>query len=94
MTVTPPGGMAAKAHYRNHTTAFDGVDRQPHAAYVKDYTITLRIPGESTLDFYTIDGDHHQVAGDGVMKVPNVKTPQPYNGNFLELKALDVTPAP
>jgi hypothetical protein len=39
---------------------------------------------------HTIDGDHHQVTNNGTMTVPNVKTAQPYNGNFFEL-TVDVT---
>lgn len=91
MTVTTPAGK--QAYYLNYTTAFDGIDRQPHAAYENDYTVTLSVPGQAQLDFYTIDGDHHQVANDGKMQVPNVKTPQPYNGNFLELTVVSVNVA-
>ena len=66
-------------------------DRQPHGVYKTDYTVTIPIAGQARLDFYTIDGDHHQVTNNGTMTVPNLKTAQPYNGNFLELTVMDVT---
>ena len=55
--------------------------------------MTIPIAGQARLDFYTIDGDHHQVTNNGTMTVPNLKTAQPYNGNFLELTVVDVTRA-
>jgi hypothetical protein len=72
---------------------FDGLDRQPHSVYETDYTVTIPIQGNARLDFYTIDGDHHQVTNNGTMTVPELRTPQPYNGNFLEFTVLDVTRA-
>jgi hypothetical protein len=89
MTVSAP----KQSYYLNYTTDFDGADRQPHKVYKTDYTVTIPIQGGATLDFYTIDGDHHQVTNDGTMTVPNVKTAQPYNGNFLELTVVSVTRA-
>jgi hypothetical protein len=89
--MTVKSAKGTQSYYLNYTTDFDNVDRQPHAAYKTDYTVTIPIPGQAQLDFYTIDGDHHQVANDGTMQVPNLKTPQPYNGNFLELTVVDVT---
>jgi hypothetical protein len=82
-----------QSYYLNDTTDFDGVDRQPHKVYKNDYVVTFPITGQAQLDFFTIDGDHHQVTNDGTMTVPNVKTPQPYNGNFLELTVMSVTRA-
>ena len=87
MTVSSP----KHSYYLNYTTEFDGSDRQPHSAYKTDYTVTVPISGEAKLDFYTIDGDHHQVTNNGTMTLPNLKTAQPYNGNFLELTVEDVT---
>jgi hypothetical protein len=89
MTVSSPTGKLS--YYLNYTTEFDGIDRQPHSVYQTDYTVTIPIPGQAKLDFYTIDGDHHQVTNNGTMKVADLKTPQPYNGNFLEFTVLDVT---
>jgi len=89
MTVSSP----KQSFYLNYTTDYDGVDRQPHAVYKTDYTVTIPIAGGARLDFYTIDGDHHQVTNNGTMTVPNVKTAQPYNGNFLEFTVLDVARA-
>jgi hypothetical protein len=89
MTVSSPNGK--QSYYLNYTSDFDGADRQPHSVYKNDYTVTVSIPGQAQLDFYTIDGDHHQVTNNGTMSVPNLKTQQPYNGNFLELTLLDVT---
>lgn len=82
-----------QSYYLNQTTEFDGADRQPHRVYKTDYTVTVPMAGQAKLDFYTIDGDHHQVTNDGTMTVPNVKTAQPYNGNFLELTVVEVTRA-
>lgn len=90
LTVSSP----KKSYYLNYTQEFDGSDRQPHSCYVNDYTVTVPIQGQAQLDFYVIDGDHHQVANYGTQAVPNVKTKQPYHGNFLELTVVDVTPAP
>jgi hypothetical protein len=87
MTVSSP----KQSYYLNYTTDFDGADRQPHSVYKTDYTVTIPISGQAKLDFYTIDGDHHQVTNNGTMMVPNVKTSQPYNGNFLEFTVEDVT---
>jgi len=89
LTVSSP----KQSYYLNHTTDFDGNDRQPHSVYKTDYTVTIPIQGQAQLNFYTIDGDHHQVTNNGTMTVPDVKTPQPYNGNFLELTVLEVTRA-
>jgi hypothetical protein len=92
MTVSSP----KQSYFLNETTDFDGVDRQPHAVYKTDYTVTIPIAGQATIDFYVIDGDHHQVANVS-MTVPNVKNTQikqPYVGNFLELEVVDVALAP
>jgi hypothetical protein len=86
LTVSSP----KKSYYLNATMDFDGQDRQPHSVYKTDYTVTIPISGQAELDFYTIDGDHHQVTNNGTMTVPDVKTAQPYNGNFLELTVLEV----
>jgi hypothetical protein len=89
LTVASP----KQSYYLNYTTDYDSVDRQPHSVYKTDYTITIQVTGQARLDFYTIDGDHHQVTNNGTMTVPNLKTAQPYNGNFLELTVVDVTRA-
>jgi len=89
MVVSTPKGK--QAYYLNFTTDYDNVDRQPHAVYKNDYTVTISIPGQAALEFYTIDGDHHQVTNNGTMQLPNLKTQQPYNGNFLEFTVVDVT---
>ncbi len=86
MTVSAP----EQSYYLNHTTDFDGLDRQPHSVYETDYTVTIQIQGQAQLDFWTIDGDHHQVTNNGTMSVPDVQTEQPYNGNFLELSVIDI----
>ncbi|HVY36953.1 MAG TPA: hypothetical protein VHM31_03435, partial [Polyangia bacterium] len=89
MTVASP----KQSYFLNYTTDYDNVDRQPHAVYKTDYTITIPIAGQSKIDFYVIDGDHHEVANT-TMTVPNVKNTtikQPYVGNFLELEVVDVT---
>jgi hypothetical protein len=89
LTVSSP----KQSYYLNYTTDFDGADRQPHSVYKTDYTVTIPIAGQATLDFYTIDGDHHQVTNNGTLTVPELTTEQPYNGNFLELTLVDVTRA-
>jgi hypothetical protein len=35
-------------------------------------------------------GGSLEVTNNGTMSVPNLKTPQPYNGNFLEFTVLEV----
>jgi hypothetical protein len=90
LTVSSP----KQSYYLNYTTEFDGADRQPHSVYKTDYTVTIPIAGQARLEFFTIDGDQHQVTNNGTMTVPNVKTAQPYNGNFLEFTVVDVTRTP
>jgi len=92
MTISSP----KQTYFLNYTTDYDGVDRQPHAVYKTDYTVTIPIAGQAKIDFYVIDGDHHQVANT-TMTAPNVKNTQikqPYSGNFLELEVVDVGLAP
>jgi hypothetical protein len=91
MTVSSP----KQSYFLNYTTDFDGVDRQPHAVYQTDYTVTIPIAGQAKIDFYVIDGDHHQVANTTmtVSNVKNTQIKQPYLGNFLELEVADVTTA-
>jgi len=92
MTISSP----KQTYFLNYTTDYDGVDRQPHAVYKTDYTVTIPIAGQAKIDFYVIDGDHHQVANT-TMTVPNVKNTQikqPYSGNFLELEVVDVALTP
>ena len=93
-------GMAVsspkQSYFLNYTNDFDGNDRQPHAVYKTDYTVTIPIRGQATIDFYVIDGDHHQVANTS-LSVPDIKSPdikQPYVGNFLELQVVSVSIAP
>jgi hypothetical protein len=93
MTVQAPGQTSKQSYYLNYTTQFDGVDRQPHSVYKTDYTVTIPIPGQAVLEFFTIDGDHHQVTNNGTMTVPNLRTAQPYNGNFLEFSVTNVARA-
>jgi hypothetical protein len=85
-----------QSYFLNYTTDFDGIDRQPHAVYKTDYTVTIPVAGQAKIDFYVIDGDHHEVANTN-MTVPNVKNTQikqPYSGNFLELEVVEVARAP
>jgi hypothetical protein len=92
MTVSSP----KQTYFLNYTTDYDNVDRQPHAVYKTDYTVTIPISGQAKIDFYIIDGDHHQVANTS-MTVPNLKSSQikqPYSGNFLELEVVDVAVSP
>ena len=89
LTVSSP----KQSYYLNYTVDYDNVDRQPHTVYKTDYTVTIPIKGQAQLDFYTVDGDHHQVTNNGTMTVPNLKTTQPYNGNFLEFTVVDVARA-
>jgi hypothetical protein len=92
MTVSSP----KQSYFLNYTTDFDGIDRQPHSVYKTDYTVTIPVAGQAKIDFYVIDGDHHEVANTN-MTVPNVKNTQikqPYSGNFLELEVVEVAVAP
>jgi len=89
MTISSP----KQTYFLNYTTDYDNVDRQPHSVYKTDYMVTIPIAGQAAIDFYVLDGDHHQVANTN-MSVPNVKNTtikQPYSGNFLELEVVDVT---
>ena len=36
-----------QSYFLNATTDFDGVDRQPHAVYKTDYTLTIPIAGQA-----------------------------------------------
>jgi hypothetical protein len=83
-----------QAYYLNYTADFDGTDRPAHVVHATDYTVTVAIQGQAALDFYVIDGDHHQVTNDGTLTVEGLKVPQPYNGTLLQLDVVSVMRAP
>jgi hypothetical protein len=89
MTVSEP-----KQHFYLNYTADKNGDRPPHAVYSQDYTVTISMQGQATLDFYIIGSDEHQCYNhddviDGVML-----TQSPYIGEFLQFDVVNVTRAP
>jgi hypothetical protein len=83
-----------QTYYLNYTDDFDGKDRPAHVVHATDYSITVSIQGQAALDFFVVDGDHHQVTNDGSVSVEGLKVAQPYNGTVLQLDVLSVTRAP
>lgn len=86
-------GMAVSApqqhFFLNYTTDKDG-DRPPHAVYTQDYTVTVDIQGQATLDFYVIGSDEHQCYNHDKV-VDGVQLPSsPYIGEFLQFDVVSV----
>jgi len=81
---------APKQHFfLNYTTDKDG-DRPPHAVYRQDYTVTLDMQGQATLDFYIIGSDEHQCYNHDQV-VDGVQLPSaPYIGEFLQFNVVKV----
>jgi hypothetical protein len=79
-----------RTYYLNYTDDFDGKDRPAHIVHKTDYVVTFPVQGQAQLDFYIIDGDHHQVTNDGTMTVSGLKVAEPYNGTFLQLDVVTV----
>jgi hypothetical protein len=89
MTVSEP-----KQHfYLNHTTDKDG-DRPPHAVYLQDYTVTVKMKGQATLDFFIIGSDEHQCYNHDKVIEGVTLTSSPYIGNFLQFNIVKVMRAP
>ncbi len=90
LTVSAP----KQTYFLNYTDDFDGKDRPAHVVHATDYTVTIAIAGQAALDFYVIDGDHHQVTNDGTLSVEGLNVQQPYNGTLLQLDVVSVIRAP
>jgi hypothetical protein len=76
--------------FLNYTTDKDG-DRPPHAVYAQDYSVSVEVQGQATLDFFVIGSDEHECYNhtqviDGVQL-----SSSPYIGEFLQLNVVDVT---
>lgn len=89
MTVSAP-----KQHfYLNYTAQKDG-DRPPHAVYQQDYTVTVALKGQATLDFYIVGSDEHQCYNHSKVIDGVTLTSSPYIGEFVQFDVVDVTRAP
>jgi len=89
MTVSAP-----KQHFYLNYTADKNGDRQPHAVYSQDYTVTIQMQGQASLDFYIIGSDEHQCYNhDKVIDGVTLKS-SPYIGEFLQFDVVKVTRAP
>lgn len=89
MTVSAP-----KQHfYLNYTAQKDG-DRPPHAVYQQDYTVTLALKGQATLDFYIVGSDEHQCYNHDKVIDGVTLTSSPYIGEFVQFDVVDVKRAP
>jgi len=89
MTVSAP-----KQHFYLNYTADKNGDRQPHAVYSQDYTVTIQMQGQASLDFYIIGSDEHQCYNhDKVIDGVTLKS-SPYVGEFLQFDVVKVTRAP
>jgi hypothetical protein len=79
--------------YLNYTTDKDN-DRPPHAVYSQDYTVTIQMQGQATLDFYIIGSDEHQCYNHDKVIDGVTLTSSPYIGEFLQFDVLKVARAP
>jgi hypothetical protein len=89
MTVSAP-----KQHYYLNYTAEKNGDRPPHAVYSQDYTVTIKLAGQATLDFYIIGSDEHQCYNHDKVIDGVTLTSSPYIGEFLQFDVVKVTRAP
>jgi hypothetical protein len=88
MTVSAP-----KQHYYLNYTADKSGDRPPHAVYSQDYTVTIPMQGQATLDFYIIGSDEHQCYNHDKV-IDGVTLPSsPYIGEFLQFDVVKVARA-
>ena len=73
----------------NYTTDKDG-DRPPHAVYDQDYTVSIEMAGQATLDFFVIGSDEHQCYNHSQV-IDGVELPSsPYIGEFLQFDVVSV----
>ncbi len=89
MTVSAP----KQHYYLNYTAQKDG-DRPPHAVYQQDYTVTLALQGQATLDFYIVGSDEHQCYNHDKVLDGVTLSSSPYIGEFVQFDVVDVTRAP
>ena len=89
MTVSEP-----KQHFYLNYTADKNGDRPPHAVYLQDYTVTLKMKGQATLDFFIIGSDEHQCYNHDKVIEGVTLTSSPYIGNFLQFDVVKVMRAP
>jgi hypothetical protein len=82
---------APKQHFfLNYTTDKDG-DRPPHAVYPQDYTVSVDMQGQATLDFFAVGSDEHQCYNHNQI-IDGVELPSsPYIGEFLQFDVVSVT---
>jgi hypothetical protein len=89
MTVSAP----KKAYYLNRTEDVDG-DRPPHRVYTYDYTATIQIQGQASIDFYIIGSDEHQCYNHNTI-IDGVELPSsPYIGDFFQFDVMSARVAP
>ena len=89
MTVSAP-----KQHFYLNYTTDKNSDRPPHAVYSQDYTVTIAMQGQATLDFYIIGSDEHQCYNHDKVIDGVTLTSSPYIGEFLQFDVVTVTRAP
>lgn len=89
MTVSEP-----KQHFYLNYTADKNGDRPPHAVYSQDYTVTVAMQGQATLDFYIIGSDEHQCYNHDKVIEGVTLAQSPYIGEFLQFDVVEVTRAP
>lgn len=89
MTVSEP-----KQHFYLNYTADKNGDRPPHAVYSQDYTVTMKMKGQATLDFFIIGSDEHQCYNHDKVIEGVTLTSSPYIGNFLQFDVVKVMRAP
>ncbi len=89
MTVSAP-----KQHYYLNYTAEKNGDRPPHAVYQQDYTVTIKLQGQATLDFYIIGSDEHQCYNHDKVISGVTLASSPYIGEFVQFDVLKVARTP
>ena len=75
-----------------YTTDKSG-DRPPHAVYSQDYTVTIPMQGQATLDFFIIGSDEHQCYNHDKVIDGVTLNRSPYIGEFLQFDVVKVTRA-
>jgi hypothetical protein len=82
---------APKTHFfLNYTADKDG-DRPPHAVYTQDYTVSIDLQGQATLDFFIIGSDEHECYNHNQVIDGVELSSSPYVGEFLQFDVLGVT---
>lgn len=72
---------------------FNRQDKVGHRIFTIDYNVTIEVEGGATLTFHGDGQNGRMITNFSKLVVPDVPpAPQPYNGQFIQLNVVDVTP--